>query len=84
MSTRSTISKKAAITDPDQGGETRRKRMTVPEFMARKGGEPLVCLTSYTAHVAHICDAVCDLLLREPFELGECERLAVDRLRRPG
>jgi 3-methyl-2-oxobutanoate hydroxymethyltransferase len=37
--------------------------MTVPDFMARKGGEPLVCLTSYTAHVAHICDAVCDLLL---------------------
>ena len=63
MSTRSTISKKAAITDPDQGPGTRRKRMTVPDFMARKGGEPLVCLTSYTAHVAHICDQVCDLLL---------------------
>ena len=59
MSTRSTISKKAAITDP----EVRRKRMTVPAFSARKGGEPLVCLTSYTAHVAHICDSVCDLLL---------------------
>ena len=37
--------------------------MTVPDFMARKGGEPLVCLTSYTAHVARICDEVCDLLL---------------------
>ncbi|MDT8345227.1 MAG: 3-methyl-2-oxobutanoate hydroxymethyltransferase [Thermohalobaculum sp.] len=62
MSTRSTISKKAAISDPDQkpGG---RKRMTVPAFMARKGGAPLVCLTSYTAHVARICDEVCDLLL---------------------
>jgi len=63
MSTRSTISKKAAITDPDQMPAGARKRMTVPDFMARKGGEPLVCLTSYTAHVAHICDAVCDLLL---------------------
>jgi 3-methyl-2-oxobutanoate hydroxymethyltransferase len=63
MSTRSTISKKAAITDPDQASGPRRKRMTVPDFMARKGGEPLVCLTSYTAHVAHICDQVCDLLL---------------------
>ncbi|MFQ5565050.1 MAG: 3-methyl-2-oxobutanoate hydroxymethyltransferase [Paracoccaceae bacterium] len=63
MSTRSTISKKAAITDPDQGPAPGRKRMTVPDFMARKGAEPLVCLTSYTAHVAHICDAVCDLLL---------------------
>lgn len=62
MSTRSTISKKAAISDPVQkpGG---RKRMTVPGFMARKGAEPLVCLTSYTAHVARICDEVCDLLL---------------------
>ncbi len=63
MSTRSTISKKAAITDPDQGSGRARKRMTVPDFMASKGGEPLVCLTSYTAHVAHICGAVCDLLL---------------------
>ncbi|MEM8793655.1 MAG: 3-methyl-2-oxobutanoate hydroxymethyltransferase [Pseudomonadota bacterium] len=60
MSTRSTISKKSAITNPDAKP---RKRMTVPDFMARKGGEPLVCLTSYTAHVAHICDQVCDLLL---------------------
>lgn len=58
MSTRSTISKKDAIANP--GGRT---RMTVPKFMARKGGEPLVCLTSYTAHVARICDEVCDLLL---------------------
>jgi 3-methyl-2-oxobutanoate hydroxymethyltransferase len=65
MSTQSTISKKAAITDPDQmrGDQPKRKRMTVPDFMARKGGDPLVCLTSYTAHVAHICDQVCDLLL---------------------
>ncbi|MEM1275498.1 MAG: 3-methyl-2-oxobutanoate hydroxymethyltransferase [Pseudomonadota bacterium] len=60
MSTRSTISKKSAIANPDAKP---RKRMTVPDFMARKGGEPLVCLTSYTAHVAHICDEVCDLLL---------------------
>ncbi len=59
MSTQSTISKKAAIAEP----EARRKRMTVPGFQARKGGEPLVCLTSYTAHVARICDEVCDLLL---------------------
>lgn len=60
MSTRSTISKKAAIAEP--GGQNRR-RMTVPAFSARKGGAPLVCLTSYTAHVARICDAHCDLLL---------------------
>lgn len=60
MSTRSTISKKAAIAEPESGS---RKRMTVPAFTAQKGGRPLVCLTSYTAHVAKICDEVCDLLL---------------------
>lgn len=59
MSSESTISKRAAIAEP--GGA--RKRMTVPGFSARKGGAPLVCLTSYTAHVAAICDEVCDLLL---------------------
>ncbi|MEO1492707.1 MAG: 3-methyl-2-oxobutanoate hydroxymethyltransferase [Pseudomonadota bacterium] len=59
MSTTSTISKKDAIANPD----TKKGRMTVPKFMARKGGDPLVCLTSYTAHVARICDEVCDLLL---------------------
>ncbi|MEM6946242.1 MAG: 3-methyl-2-oxobutanoate hydroxymethyltransferase [Pseudomonadota bacterium] len=37
--------------------------MTVPAFTARKGGEPLVCLTAYTAHVARLCDEECDLLL---------------------
>jgi len=59
MSSESTISKRAAIAHPGQG----RKRMTVPAFSQRKGGAPLVCLTSYTAHVAAICDEVCDLLL---------------------
>ena len=59
MSSESTISKRAAIAAPGGG----RKRMTVPGFTARKGGAPLVCLTSYTAHVAAICDEVCDLLL---------------------
>jgi len=59
MSSESTISKRAAIADPG----TKRQRMSVPRFTARKGGAPLVCLTSYTAHVAAICDEVCDLLL---------------------
>ncbi|MEL6979198.1 MAG: 3-methyl-2-oxobutanoate hydroxymethyltransferase [Pseudomonadota bacterium] len=40
-----------------------RKRMTAPGFTARKGGEPLVCLTAYTAHVARLCDPECDMLL---------------------
>ena len=65
MSTSSTISKKSAVSDPEQVSETMpvRKKMTVPGFIARKGADPLVCLTAYTAHVAHICDEFCDMLL---------------------
>jgi len=39
------------------------KRMTVPEIMARKGKQPLVCLTSYHAHTARLIDPYVDLLL---------------------
>jgi len=65
MSTQSTISKKAVPGDPNQVSETTpsRPKMTVPKFTARKGGEPLVCLTAYTAHVARLVDAEADLIL---------------------
>lgn len=65
MSTQSTLSKKAASGDPEQVPETlpRRTKMTVPKFSARKGSEPLVCLTAYTAHVARLVDAEADLIL---------------------
>jgi 3-methyl-2-oxobutanoate hydroxymethyltransferase len=39
------------------------RRITVPEIRSRKGGEPIVCLTAYTAPIAKILDAHCDLLL---------------------
>ncbi|MGA0601177.1 3-methyl-2-oxobutanoate hydroxymethyltransferase [Caulobacter sp. KR2-114] len=39
------------------------RRITAPEITARKGKEPVVCLTAYTAPVAEILDAHCDLLL---------------------
>jgi 3-methyl-2-oxobutanoate hydroxymethyltransferase len=39
------------------------RRLTAPEINARKGGEPLVCLTAYTAPVAAMLDEVCDILL---------------------
>jgi 3-methyl-2-oxobutanoate hydroxymethyltransferase len=39
------------------------RRMTVPQFMARKGGEPLVCLTAYTAPMARLLDPLVDMLL---------------------
>src|ERR1041384_6596080 len=39
------------------------KRLTAPDIRARKGGDPIVCLTSYHAHTARIVDAYCDVIL---------------------
>ncbi len=38
-------------------------RMTAPQITARKGGEPVVCLTAYDAPSAAIMDEHCDLIL---------------------
>src|SRR5665213_4188301 len=37
--------------------------MTAPQISARKGVDPIVCLTAYTAPVGVILVEVCDLLL---------------------
>src|SRR6516162_3436371 len=42
---------------PDQ------KRLSAPEIRARKGGAPIVSLTSYHAHTAALLDKHCDLIL---------------------
>src|SRR6201991_2927790 len=39
------------------------KRKTAPEIFARKGGEPIVMLTSYHAHTARLADKYCDVIL---------------------
>jgi 3-methyl-2-oxobutanoate hydroxymethyltransferase len=39
------------------------KRLTAPDIRARKGGDPIVCLTSYHAHTARLLDRHCDLIL---------------------
>jgi 3-methyl-2-oxobutanoate hydroxymethyltransferase len=39
------------------------KRVTAPQITARKGKDPIVCLTAYTAPMAEILDDHCDLLL---------------------
>jgi 3-methyl-2-oxobutanoate hydroxymethyltransferase len=39
------------------------RRLTAPDICARKGGEPIVSLTSYHAHTARIVDAYCDVIL---------------------
>ena len=40
-----------------------RKKLTVPDIRARKGGEKLVLLTAYTAPMAELLDAHCDMLM---------------------
>jgi 3-methyl-2-oxobutanoate hydroxymethyltransferase len=39
------------------------RRLTAPDIRARKGGEPIVVLTSYHAHTAAIADKHCDVIL---------------------
>jgi len=43
--------------------QTRIRRTTVPQIAARKGGEPIVSLTSYHAHTAAIVDRHADFIL---------------------
>jgi 3-methyl-2-oxobutanoate hydroxymethyltransferase len=43
--------------------EARIERIGVPELSARKGGEPIVCLTAYTTPVARLLDPHVDLML---------------------
>jgi 3-methyl-2-oxobutanoate hydroxymethyltransferase len=46
-----------------QAPQAKMKRVTAPEIAARKGGEPIVVLTAYTAPMAEILDPHCDVLL---------------------
>jgi len=39
------------------------KRVTAPDIRARKGSDPIVCLTSYHAHTARLVDKYCDIIL---------------------
>src|SRR6202142_2880153 len=39
------------------------RRLTAPDILARKGGDPIVCLTSYHAHTAAVVDKHCDVIL---------------------
>ena len=39
------------------------RRKTAPEIRARKGGDPIVMLTSYHAHTAALVDRHCDVIL---------------------
>lgn len=39
------------------------RRITAPEITARKGNDPVVCLTAYDAPTASILDEFCDLIL---------------------
>ncbi len=39
------------------------RRLTAPDIRGRKGGEPIVSLTSYHAHTARLVDRYCDVIL---------------------
>lgn len=39
------------------------RRVTAPDILARKGGEPVVVLTAYTTPLARIVDPHCDVIL---------------------
>ncbi len=43
--------------------QTAMKRKTAPDILKRKGGEPIVMLTSYHAHTAALVDRYCDVIL---------------------
>jgi 3-methyl-2-oxobutanoate hydroxymethyltransferase len=43
--------------------QDRARRAAAPDVTARKGHEPIVCLTAYTAPVAELLDPHCDVLL---------------------
>jgi 3-methyl-2-oxobutanoate hydroxymethyltransferase len=43
--------------------QAEQKRLTAPDIRARKGGEPIVSLTSYHAHTARLVDKYCDVIL---------------------
>ena len=43
--------------------QTASRRITAPDIRARKGGEPIVMLTSYHAHTAALVDRYCDVIL---------------------
>jgi 3-methyl-2-oxobutanoate hydroxymethyltransferase len=43
--------------------ETSQRRITAPDIRARKGGEPIVALTSYHAHTASLLDQYVDVIL---------------------
>ena len=39
------------------------KRLTAPDILARKGGDPIVALIAYHAHTARLADKYCDVIL---------------------
>lgn len=47
----------------DSKNGNRVRRLSVPDFIARKGGEPLVCMTAYYTRMAELLDETSDLLL---------------------
>jgi 3-methyl-2-oxobutanoate hydroxymethyltransferase len=50
-------------TEPPATGGAKSARLSAPDLVARKGQEPIVCLTAYTTPMARLLDPHVDLLL---------------------
>ena len=57
------LSPSLAVSRSNMSLQVQRRRLMAPDIAARKGGEPIVALTSYHAHTAAIADKHCDFLL---------------------
>lgn len=67
MSAENPSAENSGAENPDAGrpgaGPARHRPLTPPDIAARKGGEPIVCLTAYTTPVARMVDSHCDVVL---------------------
>src|SRR5947208_8709290 len=55
--------RRSAFTSETMSVQEQIKRITAPDIRARKGGDPIVSLTSYHAHTARLVDKYCDIIL---------------------
>jgi 3-methyl-2-oxobutanoate hydroxymethyltransferase len=57
------IVRRPTVRGTNMSAVTQNRRITAPDIQARKGGEPIVCLTCYHTNTARIFDPHVDLLL---------------------
>merc|ERR1712232_34885 len=63
MGPKAGISSEACLRRTDMSQSAPQRSLTASDIRARKGADPLVCLTAYTTPVAQLADPECDLVL---------------------